>query len=169
MLDCSCVTQPSLWNVLFGSSFSLDCLKDSEKIVFWTKFCIFSPLQYHLFATNLQKRTYEIGVVLNLMASEESEVKTLPYLPLYLCLGRRGVSAVGIVSRFSGGLLRANLTMDYREGEASAVWMKVNALAFPSCARGQEGCYQVTDHNWSQETEAGYQCKQIMDGGETGT
>lgn len=131
MLSCSCVTQPSLWNVLFGSSFSLDCLKDSEKLCSGPSFAFFSPLQYHLFATNLQKRTYEIGVVLNLMASEESEVKTLPYLPLYLCLGRRGVSAVGIVSRFSGGLLRGNLTMDYR---ASAVWMKVNALAFPSCA-----------------------------------
>lgn len=120
MLDCSCTTQPSLWNVLFGSSFSLDCLLDSEKNVFWAKFCVFFfyPLQYHLFVTNLQKRTYEIGVVPNLMASEESEVKTLPYLPLYLCLGRTGVSAVGIVSRFSGGLLRVNHhgLQDYREG-----------------------------------------------------
>ena len=74
MLDRSCTTQPSLWNVLFGSSFSLDYLKDYEKFVFLAKVCGFSPSQYHFFATNLQKRTYEIGVVPNLMASEESEV-----------------------------------------------------------------------------------------------
>lgn len=74
MLDCSCTRQPSLWNVLFGSSFSLDYLKDYEKFVFWVKVCVFSPSQYHLFATNLQKRTYEIGVVPYLKASEDSEV-----------------------------------------------------------------------------------------------
>lgn len=74
MLDCSCTRQPSLWNVRFGSSFSLDCIKDYEKFVFWAKVCVFSPSQYHLFATNLQKRTHEMDVVPNLMASEESEV-----------------------------------------------------------------------------------------------
>ena len=47
---------------------------------------------------------------------------------------------------------------DCREGEASAVRMKVNALAsirvLVEVARGQEGCCQVTDHNRSQETGA---------------